>query len=140
MSYITLTNFGRIQSQILSPLTLIRALIFESRIFWFLLPPPQRTTKIFQPSVSARSVFVDTSILLIIWLLSILHHHTTISDCAYGLQTGLMDDSHLSSTSMLSSNYATPYGRLRNRTSAWCPRRYGRYMPITITFHGSRDH
>ena len=40
MSYITLTNFGRIQSQILSPLTLIRALIFESQIFWFLLPPP----------------------------------------------------------------------------------------------------
>ncbi|KAJ7371466.1 hypothetical protein OS493_025365 [Desmophyllum pertusum] len=41
-------------------------------------------------------------------------------DCSYGLQTGLLSDPRLSSSSALSGNYMAPYGRLRNRTSAWC--------------------
>ncbi|XP_078381985.1 uncharacterized protein LOC144664674 isoform X3 [Oculina patagonica] len=41
-------------------------------------------------------------------------------DCSYGMQTGLRSDSRLSSSSVLSGNFVAPYGRLRNRTSAWC--------------------
>ncbi|XP_020621260.1 lactadherin-like isoform X1 [Orbicella faveolata] len=33
-----------------------------------------------------------------------------------------MSDSRLSSSSVLNSNFVAPYGRLRNRTSAWCAR------------------
>ncbi|XP_022777876.1 neuropilin-1-like, partial [Stylophora pistillata] len=42
-------------------------------------------------------------------------------DCSYGLQTGLLSDSQLYSSSALGESYTASYGRLRNRTSAWCP-------------------
>ena len=45
-------------------------------------------------------------------------------DCSYGLQTGLMSDLRLSSSSVLSGNFVASYGRLRNRTSAWCAKEY----------------
>ena len=45
-------------------------------------------------------------------------------DCSYGLQTGLISDSRLSSSSVLNGKFLAPYGRLRNRTSAWCARGY----------------
>ena len=58
------------------------------------------------------------------WISVFIFMYYFCLDCSYGLQTGLISDSRVSSSSVLNGKFLAPYGRLRNRTSAWCARGY----------------